>query len=91
MTICISIAETLLVPEDFCTFLESLSANEFRQKALNPPLVPTATDFYDVRDFLLFRIIQTNAQRPMAVLAITHKSVKRAKIDEEGGATITVS
>lgn len=50
-----------------------------------------AEAFYKVRDFLLWKIIQTNAQRPMAVRNISEKAVHRAKVTESGGCVISVS
>ena len=81
----------MIVPTDFADFFECEAIKELREKALTyPPLEPTATDFYDIRDFLIFTIVQANAQRPMAVRGITPRGIRRARVEEDGSAAITV-
>ena len=83
-------AETLLTPEELNDFLKS-SVMEKVNAILEKPEIPTdPEEFYFIRDALLLRILQTNAQRPAAVAGITQKRLDRAKT-EEGWATVAVS
>lgn len=81
----------MIVPDDIAAFLSSTPSNRCRELALKPPMKIVATDFYDVRDFIIMRILQTNAQRPMAVRGMTHRCISMAKRTEDGGALVTVS
>ncbi|CAC5393034.1 unnamed protein product [Mytilus coruscus] len=83
--------ETMIMPEDIQSFLKSDKARQCRQcreLALAPPTVPDSQTFFNIRDFLLIRILQSNAQRPMAALGITEERFKRAKITEDGQGVI---
>jgi hypothetical protein len=55
----------------------------------NPSLQVVPSDFFNIRDYLLLRLLQTNAQRPMAVRNITTKAIDRAK--KTDGALIMVT
>lgn len=85
------ISETMLLPADMSSFLLSDAAKNCQELALSPPIDIVPSQFYDVRDFILLRIFQTNAQRPMAVRNITENVVRRAKITENTGAVVAVS
>lgn len=85
------ISETMLLPADMSSFLLSDAAKNCQELALSPPIDIVPSQFYDVRDFILLRIFQTNAQRPMAVRNITENIVRRAKITENTGAVVAVS
>ena len=85
------ISETMLQPEDISSFLLSDAAKKCQELALNPPTDIVPSLFCDVRDFILLRIFQTNAQRPMAVRGITESNVRRTMITENRGAVVAVS
>ena len=75
---------TMINPEDIVAFMECETILG------NPPkteLVPTT--FFKVRDYILLRLIQTNAQRPGAVRSITPRVLQNAKVTEDG-AVLTV-
>lgn len=84
-------ADSMIMPSDIAEFLNCPAVSEIKEKALNPSMDVVPADFFDVRDFLLLRLIQTNAQRPMAVRNITQKTIQKAKITSDGWATMTVS
>ncbi|CAC5393017.1 unnamed protein product [Mytilus coruscus] len=44
----------------------------------------TDEDYYNMRDYLIFRILQRNAQRPGAVVGMTVERVKKAHHSEDG-------
>lgn len=81
----------MIDPEDIISFLNSPTAKECTALLKKPPMEIVAETFYKVRYFLLWKIIQTNAQRPMAVRNISEKAVHRAKVTESGGCVISVS
>ena len=81
----------MLRPEDLSAFLQSDVAKEAKALALKPRNQVVPNDFYLIRDFILYRIIQSNAQGPMPVRNISERHIKRAKISEDGGAVISVS
>ena len=81
----------MVTPEDIEKFLASDIATHCEDVARRQPENETSPiDFYDFRDYLLSRLIQTNAQRPQAIRSITEETVKKATVDEEGWATVTV-
>lgn len=57
--------------------------------AKEPAMEVDQQDFY-VRDLLLFRLLQTNAQRPMAIRSINEKIVNKAVMNKDGWATLMV-
>ena len=82
----------MLLPVDFKNFLESDVSKECeRALTTTPPKEMHAPTFVNLRDYLLLRIMQANAQRPMAIRGITEESVRKAKTTEDGGAVIMVS
>ncbi|CAC5379905.1 unnamed protein product [Mytilus coruscus] len=83
--------QTMIIPEDIAAFLSSTPSNRCRELALKPPMKVVASDFYDVRDFIIMRILQTNAQRPMAIRGMTHRNISMAKRIDDGGALVTVA
>lgn len=86
------VSETMLLPEDFKNFLQSDVAKECEETLLHSsPVELGHAQFMDCRDYLLFRILQANAQRPMAVRNITEHSISKAKKNDDGGAVIMVS
>lgn len=86
-----SFTETMLIPSDVRQFLDSDIAEHCKTLAMNPKWEVVKSDFYDVRDFLILRILQTNAQRPQAVRSITERVLNRATTNEDGWATLAVS
>ena len=86
------VSETMLLPIDFKNFLKSDVSKECEDALLHRAsieLVPSK--FWALRDYLLFRIMQANAQRPMAVRNITENSISKAKRCDDGGAVIMIS
>jgi len=83
--------ETMLLPQDICTFLKSPIVKKCEALAKRPPRDATPNQYYDIRDYLLLRIIQTNAQRTGAVRGITKEHLERAKLADNGGAVVAVS
>lgn len=83
--------ETMLMPQDICSFLESPIVKKCKALAKRPPRDVTQNQYYDIRDYLLLRIIQTNAQRTGAVRGITKENLERAKLADNGGAVVAVS
>lgn len=80
----------MINPEDIVAFLASETTKECETILENPPkteLLPTT--FFKVRDYILLRLIQTNAQRPGAVRSITPRVLQNAKVTEDG-AVLTV-
>ena len=76
---------TMINPEDIVAFLELETAKECETILGNPPkteLVPTT--FFKVRDYILLRLIQTNAQRTGAVRSITPRVLQNAQVTEDG-------
>ena len=75
----------MINPEDIVAFLELETAKECETILGNPPkteLVPTT--FFKVRDYILLRLIQTNAQRTGAVRSITPRVLQNAQVTEDG-------
>lgn len=70
---------------------KSDKARQCRELALAPPTVPDSQTFFNIRNFLLIRILQSNAERPMAALGVADERFKRAKITEDGQGVIAVS
>ncbi|CAC5400111.1 unnamed protein product [Mytilus coruscus] len=83
--------ETMILPVDIQMFLRSETAKTIEKKFDNKSWQVVPSTFYDVRDYMLLRLLQTNAQRPMAVRNITIRSIDRAKRTDDGGLSITVS
>jgi hypothetical protein len=81
---------TMINPKDIVAFMESETAKECETILGNPPKTELEPNtFFKVRDYILLRLIQTNAQRPGAVRAITPRVLQNAKVTEEG-AVLTV-
>ena len=81
----------MLVPSDFQDFLNSDIAKDCEKALLRKPkgdVVPS--NYYNMRDYLLLRLLQRNAQRPMAIRNITKRAIENSKISEDG-VVITVS
>ena len=83
-------SETMLYPDDAKSFLESDVAKRCQELALRPPNEIGANLFYDITDFILMRIVRTNALRPKAIRNITEHHVNRAKVTDDGKAVISV-
>ena len=81
----------MIMPNGIVEILNCPAVNEIKDKALNPKTEVVPADFYDVWDFLLLRLVQTNGQRPIAVRNITEETLKKAHITSDGWATLTVS
>lgn len=58
--------------------------------AKEPAMEVDQRDFYDVRNLLLFQLLQPNAQRPMAIRSINEKIVNKAVMNKDGWATLMV-
>lgn len=83
--------ENLVTPEELTAFLNCNYAIELKRKAMEPTELVTAQDFRDVRDFLLFKLIHTNAQRPKAIRSVTESIVEDAVPAGKGWANLLVS
>ncbi|CAG2196203.1 unnamed protein product [Mytilus edulis] len=83
--------ETMILPVDIQMFLSSKYAQTIEKKIANKSTQVVLSTFYDVRDYMLLRLLQTNAQRPMAVRNITINSIDRARRTDDGGISITVA
>lgn len=81
----------MIIPADIRRFFESDVAEHWTTLATKPKWEVVQSEFYDVRDFLILRILQTNAQRPQAVRSITERVVNRANANEDGWATLAVN
>ncbi|VDI23172.1 Hypothetical predicted protein [Mytilus galloprovincialis] len=83
--------ETMILPVDIQMFLSSKYAQTIKKKIANKSTQVVLSTFYDVRDYMLLRLLQTNVQRPMAVRNITINSIDRARRTDDGGISITVA
>lgn len=82
----------MILPSDMQEFLNSAAIKEIEATFEEPiPAYVVPGDIYDKRDYLLFRLVQTNAQRPMAITGITARKVERVEMNEDGGAVVPVS
>ncbi|CAC5404087.1 unnamed protein product [Mytilus coruscus] len=82
---------TMITPEDMTSFINSPLANDCDAILNEPKPRPIVkSTFYNLRNFLLLRLLQVNAQRPSAVMAVSSNILNRAKITEEG-AILTVA
>ena len=86
-----SFVETMILPADIQHYLMSDATRGIEHQIENPSLQVVPSDFFNIRDYLLLRLLQTNAQRPMAVRNITTKAIDRAKKTDDGGALIMVT
>lgn len=85
-------SETMLLPIDFKNFLKSTVSKECEDALLHrAPIELVPSNFRALRDYLLLRILQANAQRPMAVRNITENAISKAKRSDDDGAVIMVS
>lgn len=85
------IAATMIMPIDIQDFLQCDFYKSVERKIEENRLQLVPSDFFDVRDLTLLRLLQTNAQRPMPVRNINRLAIERAKQTNEGGAVISVS
>ncbi|VDI06844.1 Hypothetical predicted protein [Mytilus galloprovincialis] len=77
--------ETMITPEDFTEFWQSDVASEAEAKLKGEiPHTFQQSDFLHVRNYLLLRLLQSNAQRPGAVRNNTQQSMERAHTDTNG-------
>ena len=82
---------TMIIPADITTFNQSEVAREYEEIYQREPQRPVLKEtFIKARDYIAFKVLQGNAQRPAAVLGITEKNVAGAKVTDEG-AVITAS
>lgn len=75
----------MITPQEVATFMESDVAKKTEQKIQGDiPLTVEQRDFLDIRNFILLRLILSNAQRPAAIRNISQQSIDRAKVTNEG-------
>lgn len=81
----------MLTPDDFANFMHSDVAKQAEDKlkgSVPKEIVPA--DFFHVRNYLLLRLLQSNAQRPGAIKNLTTQAIDRAHVNDKG-AVVMVS
>ncbi len=80
----------MLMPRDIQNFLHSEAVGAIQDKFHSAETMD-ADDFYDMRDYIIWRLAQTNAQRPNAIAGITKRGMLLAMENQQGGVTVAVS
>lgn len=74
----------MITPADIDTCLSSQLAQTARESLKDKCDTLTQRAFCTARDYLLLRLLQSNAQRPAAVRAITPNVLSKALVQQDG-------
>ena len=84
-------ADTMITPSQIRDLLESPHVKSIEKMLDDPNLRTNHLDIFTTcRNYLMFRILVANGQRPGVLAGITPAAMQRAKPTEEG-AVVTVS